>query len=396
VRNFTAALSTILESWKRSVLSSVGVAIATVAISLLVSIGRGVEKDITRHVEDLGANVVVVVPGRVDLSMGFNPNLGGQSWFAEEDADRLRAVPGVIQVATLSFAGGGIRAGEREAYPFMVACTPEWFQMHRVQLESGRFFRQEAAHEVILGSVARESLFPADEPVGKSVEINGKTYQVVGVIRDQDASGPSLFRMQSFQNVGYIPFKTLKSDSKAAQIDRFMVQISHEAEPKALVSGLEAALGSRLDRQQFSVLTQEDLLGVVFQVVGIVSYLVIGLTSISLFVGCFGVMTVMLISVNERFKEIGVRKAVGATNQDIFWQFLFESALVSLVGVLIGLALSLAAAAALSVWTPIRPVMAPATVALATVAGVGVGCLFGVFPAVRAARQDPVVSLRNE
>jgi putative ABC transport system permease protein len=268
--------------------------------------------------------------------------------------------------------------------------------MHKVRLAAGRFFGDAAEREVVLGSVARETLFPNDDPIGQTVHVNGRAFTVVGVIQNSLGSAPSLFRMQSFQNVGYIPYATLKAESPATQIDRFMVQISHEAEPKALVRGLENALDSRLDRQQFSVLTQEDLLGVVFQVVGIASYLVVGLTSISLFVGCFGVMTVMLISVNERFKEIGVRKAVGATNQDVFWQFLAESALVSLVGVLIGLAVSWAAAQILSVWTPIRPVTTAATVALATVAGVGVGCLFGVVPAVRAARQDPVESLRNE
>jgi putative ABC transport system permease protein len=268
--------------------------------------------------------------------------------------------------------------------------------MHRVELESGRFFDGGPGREVILGSVARDLLFPDTDPVGKSVEINGESFVVVGVTREQGGAAPSLFRMQSFQNVGYIPYATLKADSPATQIDRFMVQISHETEPKELVSGLESALGSRLDRQQFSVLTQEDLLGVVFQVVGIVSYLVIGLTSISLFVGCFGVMTVMLMAVNERHKEIGVRKAVGATNRDVFWQFLAESGLIALVGVGMGLAVSLIAAGALALWTPIRPVMTPATVALAAVAGLGVGCLFGVVPAVRAARQDPVVSLRNE
>lgn len=372
--------------------------VASVAILLLVSIGKGVEKDITQQVSELGANVLVVVPGRVDVqSMGFNPNLGGQSWFKKEHAALLEKVPGVEKVATLSFAGGGIRWGEKEAYPLMIANTTEWFEVHEVKVADGRLFTKEDKDRpvVVLGSVARKELFGETDPLGKEVGINGHKHVVIGVLEDPEEES-SLFSMQSFQNVAYIPFEAQKALSPDMQIDRFMVQSSPSADPKSLVAGLEGALGQVLDRQQFSVLTQEDLLGLIFSLMSILSTLVIGLTSIALFVGAVGIMTVMIMAVNQRKKEIGILKAIGATRKDIFLQVLYESVVIGLSGVLAGLALSTIVNWCLANWTKIKPMMTLDTVALAFAVGLGVGAIAGLIPAMQAARQDPVVSLRNE
>ncbi|MCG9895856.1 MAG: ABC transporter permease [Fimbriimonadaceae bacterium] len=392
------AFRSLVESWPRTVLSALGIMVASIAILLLVSIGLGVEKDIRGQVDELGANVLVAVPGRVDLqSMSFNPNMGGQSWFREEDAARLETVPGVREVATLCFAGGGIRAGEKEAYPMMIATTSNWFDMHQVSLESGRLFTdaEEDKQVAVLGSVARFELFGEEDPVGRTVQINGADFRIIGVMSSQAAES-SLFSMQSFQNVAYIPYAAQRRLSPDMQIDRFMIQASPEAEPKSLVTGLESRLGERLDRQQFSVLTQEDLLGLIYKVMGILGTLVVGLTSIALLVGALGILTVMVMSVNERRKEIGVMKALGATQSDVFRQFLWESIIIGLIGVTAGLGFSLVVNWGLATFTAIKPLMTPGTVALAFGIGLGVGAAAGLIPAMRAARQDPVVSLRNE
>lgn len=396
--NFANALRSLVESWPRSVLSALGIMVASIAILLLVSIGLGVEKDITKRVEELGANVLVCVPGRVDLQgMGFNPNLGGQSWFKEEDARRLEKVGGVRDVAMLSFAGGGIRWGTKESYPLMIANTPEWFSMHETTLDKGRIFGASDGGRkvVILGAVAKAELFGEEPAVGRTVKINGHDFQVIGVLADP-GDGQSLFSMQSFQNVAYFPLETQRKISPSFQIDRLMVQIEPTAEPKNLVKSLESELGRRLDRSQYSVLTQEDLLGLIFSVMGILSTLVIGLTSIALFVGGMGILTVMLMSVNERRKEIGVLKAVGARNKDVFSQFLIEASIIGLAGVVAGLAVSAIVCWGLAAFTQIKPLMTWETVAMAFAVGIGVGGAAGLVPAMKAARQDPVVSLRAE
>lgn len=371
--------------------------VASVAILLLVSIGIGVQKDVTKQVDDLGVNLLFCLPGRVDLnSMGFNPNLGGQSWYKEEDRDRLRDVSGVKDVAIFSFAGGGIRAGEKESYPLIIAATPEWFGMHKMRLKEGSLYsRENQGDVVVLGGVAAQELFGEQSAVGKSIEINQHTFQVIGVTEDKQAE-QSLFSFQSFSNVAYYPFEVHKKISERPQIDRFIIQADYAADPVNLVPSLEAALASRLDRQQFSVLTQQDLLKVIYSLMSILSTLVIGLTSIALFVGGVGILAVMMMSVSERRKEIGVRKALGATRRDIFWQFLIEAGLIGLAGVLAGLAFSSVVAWGLAAFTRIKPEMTLGTVLLAFTVGIGVGAVSGMIPALRAARQDPVVSLRNE
>lgn len=394
---FRAAIEALRNEWKAALLSMVGVAIASVAILLLVSIGLGVQKDITKQVDDLGANVLVVVPGKVDPSMGFNPNLGGQSYLEEQDAERLRKVPGVRRVALLTFAGGGVRSGENEAFPLIIAATPDWFEMHNSELAEGRFLTPEdaAQNRVVLGSVAKDRLFPdAPSALGKTVEINKRTYTIVGVLANQESS-ESVFSAQSFQNVAYLTYDHLKAISPDVQIDRFMVQGDPAADPKNLVPALERSLDERLDDQQFSVLTQQDLLKLIYQVMGILGTLVVGLTSIALFVGGVGIMTVMLMAINERRVEIGIRRAVGAQSQDIFRQFLAEAILIGLIGSLTGLVFSSLICWGIATFTPIKPLMTFGTVALAFGVGIGVGAIFGAIPALKAGRQDPLVSLRN-
>jgi len=396
--NLLAALQSLCEQWRRAVLSALGVMVASVAIILLVSIAKGVQKDVGDQVRSLGVNVVVVLPARVDLnSLSFNPNLGGQSFLKEEHAAALRGIPGVVRTCPLSFAGGGARHGDKEAYPITIATTSDWFAMRPLKMRSGSTFDdpQEASPVCVIGSIAAEALFGTEDPLGKEIEVNRRKYRVIGVTEDKK-SEQSLFSMGSFENVVYLPYHAVKREGAPMQIDRIMVQSAAEAEPKALVKELDAALASRLDRQQFSVATQEDLLSLVYKLMSILTYLLAGLTSIALFVGGVGIMTVMLMSVGERAQEIGIRKTTGARRRDIFQQFLAEAVALALVGGIAGLAFSSVVCWLLAAYTPIKPMLSGDVVALAFGTSLLVGTVFGLVPAVRAARKDPVQALRSE
>jgi putative ABC transport system permease protein len=290
--------------------------------------------------------------------------------------------------------GGGIRRGEKGAPAILVATTPDWFQMHPVQMEEGATFADTTARVCVIGSIAKEALFPDKSALGQKVKINGREYTVVGVTKDKKQSS-SLFSMGSFQNLVYIPYRALKAVEPSSQTDRIMVQTDPEVEPKALIARLDQELGKRLDRQQYQVLTQEDLLGLVFKLMGILTWLLTGLTSIALFVGGVGIMTVMLMSANERAGEIGVRKTVGARRADIFWQFLIEAVILAMVGGFLALIFSFAVDSALYAFTPVKPMLTLPIVGLAMAVCVLVGAAFGVIPAVTAARKDPVESLRR-
>lgn len=395
--NLVAALRSLAEHWTRAVLSGLGVMVATVAIVLLVSIGKGVQQDLTGQIKQFGA-ALIVVPGHVEMSgAGFNPNLAGKSFLDAESARLVRQVKGVERVAEISFAGGSVKVGDKEAYPFIISATPDWFTVNKNNFRSGAPFtpEQELQPVCILGSVAAKVVFPTGDPMGQQVTINGHDYKVVGVIQDKSSEN-SLFSMQSLGNVTYIPLKYVQTVEDDVPINRLFVQIDPAFEPKALVASVDAALATHLDRSHFSVLTQEDLLGLMYQVLGILTTLVTGLTSIALFVGGVGILAVMLMSVGERAKEIGVRKATGARRSDIFWQFLWEALTISLGGVLFGLAISGVAIVFIATYTKIKPILTPDTLALAFGVGLGLGSVFGILPAVQAAKKDPVVSLRNE
>lgn len=373
-----------------------GVTVASVAIILLVSIGIGVEKDIGGQVESLGVNLLIVVPGHVEFGT-FNPNLAGKSYLDERTARAVSTVAGVERVAPLSFAGGSVAHNGREAYPFILATTPDWKDVHHAQMVAGRFFdgTEQLRPVCVLGDSAKDELFGKADAVGQTVKIGSRDYTVIGVTRE-NSSGSDMFASLSLANVAYIPLAYLRQQEDDVQIDRLFVQVSNHREPKSLVRAVSDRIATTLDRSQFSVLTQEDLLGLVFQILSVLRTLVVGLTSIALFVGGVGVMAIMLMSVNERQKEIGVRKTVGARRGDIFAQFLLESAIIGTAGVLVGLAASGVAIVLIAQTTSIKPLLTPGTVATAFAVGVGVGTLFGLVPAVKAARQDPVVSLRNE
>lgn len=367
-----------------------------VALMLLISIARGVQKDVTNQVKDLGVNVLVVLPARVEPGqMSFNPNLGGQSYLKPSHAAMLAEDPDVVRAAMLTFIGGGINFGTSKAFPLLIAATPEWFEMHPTDLLEGRLYQPGDGDVAVIGGVAKKELFGEKSALGEPVIISGRSYKVIGVTKDEESES-SLFSMGGFQNVVYIPFDQFRSTNPTAQIDRIMVQSRPEAEPSALVDRLEAKLGSKLNEQQYSVLTQEDLLGLVYKLMSILTWLLTGLTSIALFVGGIGIMAVMVMSVSERTREIGIQKTVGAYQGDVFQQFVVESILIALLGGTAGLVFSAAVAWALSAYTVIKPEITPGLIAFSLGVCVVVGMVSGVVPARRAARMNPVDALRHE
>ena len=389
--NFSSALQSIREQKVRAVLSALGVTVGASAIILLVSIATGVQADVTSQVKDLGVNVLVVVPGRLEDGT-FNPNFGGMSYLKEVDAQGCSRVPGVIRAEPFTFVGGGIRNGKKVASPLLAAATPGWFSMRPVRMQEGRVLEAQDEHSdvVVLGSIAKKQLFGDQSAVGKNVEVNQRKYRVIGVTEDRKQE-QSMLSFGSLQNLVYLPYHRLRQIQPDLQTDRIMIQIRPDAEPKQLIRKLDQVFLKRLDKQEFQVLTQEDLLGLVYKLMGILT----GLTSIALFVGGVGIMTVMLMAVNERSAEIGIRKTVGGRRSDIFQQFLVESVVLSLGGGCVGLLLSYGIDLALYRLTPVKPEITVGIVFLAFAVSVTVGAVFGLIPALNAAKKDPVVALRS-
>lgn len=389
----------LLEHWRRTVLSALGVLVGTLAVVLLISVAKGVQRSVTQQIEDLGVNLLIVLPTRIQEGSMFSPNLAGISYLSEADVATVRQVPGVRLASPLMFVGGAVRVEERVSpSTFAIAAQPEWFSIRPVELAEGRTFGQEDAGKpvCVIGSLAKGFLFGAGPALGKTIEVAGTQYEIVGVTVDKSAEGDDLFSMGGFENIAYVPYDFVREHVPNPQVHRIMIQTAPDKEPKSLVASVEAALGERLDRDMFSVLTQRDLLKLVFQIMDLLTWLLTGLTSIGLFVGGVGIMVVMLMMVNERAKEIGIRKAVGARRRDVFLQFVFESGAIGLLGGGLGVALSALVGYVLAQTTPIKPILGAETIALGFAVSVGVGMMFGLVPAMRASSKDPVASLRNE
>lgn len=387
----------LVEQRGRSLLSAVGIMIGSVAVVLLVSIAVGVRKQMLSSVQELGVNTLIVLPGKVTDIGGFNPNMMGTSYLREEMATNLRSIPGVVRTSPLIFAGGGIKYGAKEDYPFVIAATSDWFLMKPNVYKYGEPFTnpRESAKVAVIGSVASKTLFGEVNPVGKEVEINGGKYRVVAVTQDPESES-SLFSAFGLQNVVYIPFHSFITEVPDKQIQRIMVEADPGVEPKPLVAAIEKQLGSKLKEQQFSVVTNDQLQGLIYKFMSILTWLVTGLTSIALLVGGFGILAVMLMSVGERTKEIGVRKTVGATNRAIFRQFFSEALLLTFLGASAGVLIAAVAVVLIYRFTPVKPLITFQIVLLAFGMCLAVGLGAALAPAMRAARKEPVDALRHE
>ncbi|MCX7993918.1 MAG: ABC transporter permease [Fimbriimonadales bacterium] len=398
-KSFQAALESIWMTPRRTLLSGLGMAVGVAAIVVLVSLGKGVQRDVVAQVEALGVNLVIVLPGRLSPENPFNPmSFIGLSTLRESDIRAVAQVPGVRRVAPIMFVAGGAQRDDRWADAALIlGTTPEWFEMRPHTLQYGRFFTTAEAERFvcILGPKPAEQLFGSINPVGKTVLLNGKPFTVVGVTAED--TNRSLLGSGGFEFAIYAPIRALQRAMGSQQIHRVIAQTTPEIDPTQIQAQIKAAvLHSHRGSEDFSVLTQEELLSRLFTLLQIVSVALTGITSIALVVGGIGVMNVMLMSVTERVREIGIRKTVGAQQRDIFWQFLIEAFLIALVGGLMGVVVGWGVCALIDRFTVLTPLVTSGTVALALAVCGLVGLLFGVMPAYRAAQRDPVEALRHE
>ncbi len=399
MKSFRAAIEALGLTPRRTLLSGMGMAVGVAAIVMLVSLGKGVERDVKRQVEALGVNLVIVIPGRISPSNPLNPmSFIGLSTLRESDLAVVRQVAGGRRVAPIMFVAGGANRGDRWAdAALMLGTTPEWFQMRPHRLAQGRLF-SETERQVrvcILGPEPARQLFGAENPIGKTVWLNGVPFKVIGVTAEDTTR--SLFGSAGFEFAIYAPIVSLQQAMRSRQIHRIIAQTEPDVNPRQLVEAIRAAIRRNHEgSEDFTVLTQEDLLQRIFSLLRIISVALTGITSIALVVGGIGVMNVMLMSVTERVREIGIRKAVGACRRDIFGQFLLEATLIALAGGTLGVGVAWLACALIDRYTVLTPLVTPDTIGLAlTVCGL-VGLIFGTVPAYRAATRDPVEALRHE
>ncbi len=384
----------------RSVLATLGVIIGVGAVVSAVSILEGAQRDILDRFESLGADQVMVFNGRD----GRSHRRTQTSSLLPEDADRIAEEnPDLVRAVAPQFSGGGqVKYYEKNAFCSVLGATDSYAAINQYEVVQGRFVTREDvrgnAMIVVLGHKVAGDLFGALPAVGKTVKINGKSFIVVGVMEEKGALG--FFEVD---NQVIIPLDTAMGRMFGQRYLTMLVTqcVSAERVPFCIERVKRTLRGTHKinagDEDDFTVFTQDQFkqqLGQVTQIFAVVLYSIAG---ISIIVGAIGIMNIMLVSVTERTREIGVRIAVGARRFDILKQFLAEASIISSIGGGLGIVCGWAIANFLSEFTQvIQTYTPPGIIALALMMAVLVGIVSGIYPAIRAAQLDPVQALRYE
>jgi len=391
VESFRIAIRALSANKVRSVLTMLGVIIGVAAVILLVSIGTGVQSQITGQISGLGSNLLFVFPGKMDQG---GPGGGGiTKQFTLDDVDYVQSRIGAQgTVIPLLQAPTQLRVGNRTKSSTLGGSDQNGKNAAAGTIEQGRWFtRGEVvgnSRVAVIGSEVRDEFYPGQNPIGRKLDIGGQPFVIIGLLA---AKGGSLGGSQD--NVVDIPVTTAQQVLNTKDISGMLVDVSNTDQIEAVKAQVERMLRPRF-ADQFTVFTQEQTLGILSTLLGTLTAMLAGLASISLLVGGIGIMNIMLVSVSERTREIGIRKAVGARTYDILSQFVIEAMVLSALGGLTGIAAGLAAAWALRPWVPVE--LTVGTIALAFAFSAGIGVFFGVYPAVKASRLDPIDALRYE
>ena len=390
---------TVAEDFKRNktrtFLASLGILIGVLSVVMLIALGIGLKNYISNQFESLGSNLIFVLPGG-DLSEGglqsFSSSLISSVKFDSRDVSSLKRLNSVDYVVPTFQQSVVVEYGGEKERGTVMGTNGEVFPLYNVDVKAGRVFSltegEKPLKDVVLGDVIAEKLFDeVNNAVNKRIKIGNQRYKVIGVI--ESVGDPDM------QNGIFIPYKTtFLTLNPNKEFLAIAVGVNDESEIDSVKQRIEETLGKRYDEDNFSVSKQDDLLDIVNQIFGVLNSVLIAIGSISLLVGGIGIMNIMYANVTERTKEIGIRRALGATQKDIMYQFLLESLLLSLFGGLLGIFIAFAIVLLVRPFFPIALNLVSVLVAVTISSGIGI--FFGVFPARRAAKLTPIEAIRYE
>lgn len=413
IESFFIAMRSLAANKLRSALTMLGVIIGVGSVITLMSVGRGAEASITSTIQDMGTNVIYVTsktPGVQGMMAMANPSY---SFTMSDVKDIAERVPSVISVVPSIENYAEVATASDSTLGVIEATTPEFEQVMNYPAATGQFIteRQVAAMDmvVVLGNKVAETLFGTDDPVGKKVKVNERQFSVIGVLEKKGGQmmGVSMDSVVIMPITTYqarlFPGRTVRGEDAIQQLT---VQIASVDVANIVSADITQLLIQRHritmeGKEDFLIMTQEQMLGMVQQVTGILTIVLGAIASISLIVGSIGIMNIMLVSVTERTREIGIRKAVGAKRRDILLQFLLEAAMLSLSGGIVGILGGWGVSWLVSTFSqaagyPIHSAVTADIVLLAIVVSVFIGLVSGVYPAMRAGRLNPIDALHYE
>ena len=395
------AVKTLTANKLRSTLTMLGIIIGNASVIAMVGIGQGAQRYAAEQFESLGPNVLFVIPGSDEARQR---TFDVERALTLEDAEAIASqVPSVDAVAPQLQSQQPVTAGNRRISTLILGTTPDFTIVRDFDMEQGRFFSetdlQRNTRVVALGSDVARRLFSNTNPIGQQIRIRNLSFEVIGVMESKGA-----FLGNNQDDAVYIPITTMSSriTGNTSPYGTEVTFISVTARDENSINAAQFQMANLLrlrhrvvNEDTFTIRTQKDALEIVGNVTGALTLMLAAIAGISLFVGGIGIMNIMLVSVRERTQEIGLRKAIGASQSDILLQFMIEAVILSAIGGLIGTGIGVAGVSLVAVTTPLQAGVSAAAVIVAVSVSGGIGLFFGVFPARQAARLDPIVALRS-
>ena len=385
----------------RSGLTILGIVIGIGSVIAMVSIGQGASGQIQSSIEGLGSNLLTVLPGVVQPGRGIvSSGRGSAQTLTNDDAEVLKQIAGVAYVSPELQRRFQIVASGNNTNSTIIGATAEYPQVRNVSVEQGSFIAENQLRSMgrvaVLGPTVAKDLFADSDPIGKTIRINKVTFKVVGVLQAKGSAG-----FFNPDDAVFVPLATMQKILAGAD---FLSTIAISVETKELMPQVQEEATAvlvakhRVDPQSpdFSIVSQADILGALTQVTDTFTIFLAAIAGISLIVGGIGIMNMMLTTVTERTREIGLRKAIGAKKKDISMQFLSEAVMLTFLGGVAGVALGWILSILVSSFAGIAMSVSFSTILLAFGVSAAIGIIFGYYPARRAASLNPIEALRYE
>jgi putative ABC transport system permease protein len=397
-----AALRGILKNRMRSLLTSLGIIIGVGAVIVMVGIGEGASARIQSSIASLGTDLLIVFPGASQFG-GVNRGAGSSNRFTMEDVQTIRTGSSLIKAVTpVVRSAGQIIGGGKNWNTSVMGVSPEYFQIRDWAVESGDLFSDRdlrtSKKVAVLGKTVADALFPDQNPVGEKIRIRNTPFVVAGVLKTKGQSSMGqdnddiilapattvLNRLKGGRYIDMINASAVSSDkmTEAQEELRTLMRDAHHLKPG--------------EDDDFTIRSQAEITEMATQTTKTLTLLLGGIAAVSLLVGGIGIMNIMLVSVTERTREIGIRMSVGARSKDVLMQFLSEAVVLSLIGGILGILFAIVVSFFFNQFTPMKTVIKPEIVLLAFSFSGAVGVFFGFHPARRAAKMNPIEALRYE
>jgi len=386
----------------RSALTMLGVIIGIASITAVLSLSSGASKVVSDQVDSIGSNIAIIRPGTTasNLKTMLQPQIDlkyTSSTLTEKDIKTISEIPHVQAIAPLMVLNGLITADSTApSDSSIIATTPEFAEISKIKVNDGQFLDNGVnKNTVVIGRQLSINIFGTELSIGRTLTIHEQTFTVIGVL--SRINEPINYNLVDLDNTAIINFAVGKKiNNDVAQIQQININIDSITNQEKTISQInETILKNHNQEKDFSVLTGSQISQPTNQLFYAITGVTAIITIISLIVGGISIMNIMLMTVSERTREIGIRKALGANNTDILWQFLIESLIISISGGIVGYIVGYALAFGLSSFLTFSPIINWQIAAISMAVSLGVGILFGIYPALKASGKDPIESLHQ-